>query len=627
MSAHAQLQNDNTAAFPRVDGRAATPGAQLVCKHAPMTPDAFIPETAPFDASQRLWLNGYVAGLLAGKGYALTAAGGATNGAINGATKATVPLLILFGSQTGTAQNLARRIAKEAGPRGFNARVIDAAEHAKIDWQSETSLLVISSTYGDGDMPDNAQSFWEWLGSDGAKAVSHLNFSVLALGDTNYAEFCAAGKKIDARLEGLGAKRVYPRTDCDVDYEAKAMEWIGGVLSILAPAQNGSAPVGQSPQIALQTVVNGWTKTNPFPAQLLTNRRLNGEGSQKETRHFEISLEGSGLNYEAGDALGVWPANCPELVMDILRAIDSKGDEMVKVSSGEFPLRQALLEKLDISKPGLELLRHFARTDPVLQQLLAPERKDDLRKWLWGRGIIDLLTDNSTIKLSAAEFVALLKPISPRLYSISSSPKAHAGEVHLTINVVRYDAHGRPRKGIASTFLAVRAAQETPVPVFVQTSHGFRLPANGETPVVMVGPGTGVAPFRAFLHERRETGSKGRNWLFFGEQRAATDFYYRDELETMLADGQLTKLSTAFSRDQPEKIYVQNRMLENASLLWSWLEDGAHFYVCGDASRMAKDVDDALHRIVETTGGKSADDAKAYVANLKSDKRYQRDVY
>src|SRR5947209_6459368 len=249
-----------------------------------MTPDALIPETAPFDARQRLWLNGYVAGLLAGKGYALTAAGGA----INGATKATVPLLILFGSQTGTAQNLAKRIANEAGPRGFNARVIDAAEHAKVDWQSESSLLVITSTYGDGDMPDNAQSFWEWLGSDGAKAVSHLNFSVLALGDTNYAEFCAAGKKIDARLEAVGATRIHPRTDCDVDYEAKAMEWIGGVLSVLAPAQNGSATGAHSPQVAPQTVVNGWTKTNPFPAQLLTNRRLNADGSQKETRHFEI---------------------------------------------------------------------------------------------------------------------------------------------------------------------------------------------------------------------------------------------------------------------------------------------------------------------------------------------------
>ena len=241
--------------------------------------------------------------------------------------------------------------------------------------------------------------------------------------------------------------------------------------------------------------------------------------------------------------------------------------------------------------------------------------------------MIDFLVENPGVKPSPKEFTALLKPLAPRLYSISSSPKAHAAQVHLTINVVRYDGHGRPRKGVASTFLADRVNDGIPVPVFIQTSHGFRPPTDGSKPVIMVGPGTGVAPFRGFLHERVATGATGKNWLFFGEQRAATDFYYRDELENMLADGRLTKLSTAFSRDQAEKIYVQNRMLENTAELWAWLEAGAHFYVCGDASRMAKDVDDALHKLIETAGGKSADDAKAYVAKLKSDKRYQRDVY
>ena len=262
-----------------------------------------------------------------------------------------------------------------------------------------------------------------------------------------------------------------------------------------------------------------------------------------------------------------------------------------------------------------------------MRDLLAPERKDDLKKWLWGRGVIDLLLENPAVKLPAAEFVALLKPLAPRLYSIASSPKAHAGQVHLTVNIVRYDSFGRARKGLASTFLADRAGGEIPVPVFIQASHGFRLPVDGSVPIIMVGPGTGVAPFRAFLHERRAAAAPGKNWLFFGEQRAAADFYYRDDLEKMFSDGHLTKLSTAFSRDQPGKIYVQHRMLEHATELWSWLQDGAHFYVCGDASRMAKDVDDALHKIIETAGGKSADDAKAYVANLKAEKRYQRDVY
>jgi sulfite reductase (NADPH) flavoprotein alpha-component len=310
-----------------------------------------------------------------------------------------------------------------------------------------------------------------------------------------------------------------------------------------------------------------------------------------------------------------------------LQALGCDGEESVKLSSGEFPLRRALTEKLDISKPAAELLQHFTKTNSELRDLLSPERKDDLKKWLWGRGVIDLLLENPAVKLTAAEFSALLKPLTPRLYSISSSPKAHAGQVHLTVNVVRYESFGRARKGLASTFLADRVATETPVPVFIQTSHGFRLPANGGTPVIMVGPGTGVAPFRAFLHERCAVAAAGKNWLLFGEQHAATDFYYRDELEKMFSDGHLTKLSTAFSRDRAEKIYVQNRMHENAVELWSWLEAGAHFYVCGDATRMAKDVDDALHKIIETAGGKSADEAKSYVAKLKADKRYQRDVY
>lgn len=580
----------------------------------------FIPETAPFNANQRLWLNGYVAGLLVGKNFVPANGSGVAK-----ISPPTVPLLILFGSQTGTAERVAKQIAKDSKTRGCNSRVVDAAEHAKIDWNKETNLLIVTSTYGEGDMPDNAQAFWEWLQTDAAKSLSHVNFSVLALGDTNYENFCAAGKKIDARLEVLGAKRIYPLADCDLDYEAKSKSWTDGALTALAPAlQSGAGTVTQA---ETATTATGWSKYDPFPARLITNRRLNTVGSEKETRHFEISLEGSGLNYEAGDALGVWPTNCSELVEEILRVLGSNGEEAVKVSGGEFSLRCALAEKLDINKPSPELLQHFAKNNSGLAELLTPERKDDLKKWLWGRGIIDLLLENPGVKFSAAEFVTLLKPLAPRLYSIASSPKAHTGQVHLTVNIVRYESFGRIRKGLASTFLADRVSAETPIPVFIQNSHNFRLPAKGDTPIIMVGPGTGIAPFRAFLHERRATAAQGRNWLFFGEQRAAVDFYYRDELEKMFSAGHLTKLSTAFSRDQAEKIYVQHRMLEHAAELWSWLQDGAHFYVCGDASRMAKDVDDTLHKIIETAGGKSPDDAKAYVAKLKADKRYQRDVY
>jgi sulfite reductase (NADPH) flavoprotein alpha-component len=290
-----------------------------------------------------------------------------------------------------------------------------------------------------------------------------------------------------------------------------------------------------------------------------------------------------------------------------------------------MPLSRAFSTFYDLCRPTPELLQHFAAGNPSLRNLLLPEHKEEFKKWLHGRGIIDLLFENPSMKGSGGEFAALLKPLAPRLYSISSSPAAHPDHVHLTVNIVRYESFGRMRKGVASTFLADRAGAE--IPIFVQASTHFRLPANGDTPVIMVGPGTGVAPFRSFLHERRAASATGKNWLFFGEQRAAADFYYREELEQMFSDGHLTKLSTAFSRDQAQKIYVQHRMTENAAELWSWLEAGAHFYVCGDATRMARDVDDALHQIIETAGGKSADDAKAYVAKLKTGRRYQRDVY
>jgi sulfite reductase (NADPH) flavoprotein alpha-component len=575
-----------------------------------------IPESAPFSEQQRLWLNGFFAGLVSFEEKAAQPKEPA---------EPSVRLLILFGSQTGTAQNLARRVAKEANARGVDARVVDAAAHGTISWDAETNLFVITSTYGDGDMPDNAQSFWDWLKSDSGRALAHLKFAVLALGDTNYTEFCAAGKKIDARLEQLGAQRIHARVDCDVDYESNAKAWAEGALSAMAPAGTAVAaaatpPAGDSP-------VSTFSRNNPFPARLLVNRRLN-EGSEKETRHYEISLEGSGLSYEAGDALGVLPVNCAGAVSAMLQALGCDGEEAVTSPDGkDLSLRLALATCYEIARPGAELLQAIASHNPSLASLLAPERKDDLKAWIWGRDIIDLLLETPQARFEPAQFVALLKKLAPRLYSIASSPKAHPGQVHLTINTVRYQSHGRARKGLGSTFLADRVGDADFVKVFVQPSHGFKPPERSDAPMIMVGPGTGVAPFRSFLHERRATGAKGRNWLFFGEQRSATDFYYRDELEQMLSDRHLTKLSTAFSRDQSEKIYVQRRLLENAGELWSWLQEGAHFYVCGDASRMAKDVDAALHQAVAQAGQLGSGGAVEYVNKMRSEKRYQRDVY
>jgi len=367
----------------------------------------------------------------------------------------------------------------------------------------------------------------------------------------------------------------------------------------------------------------------PTPSRL-TNRRLNGPGSAKETRHFEFSLEGSGLNYEAGDALGVFPTNCPELVGEIIRAIDCRPTDPVPGTDGRtVSLHEALLSHYDITKiPSPFLKTMGARTGDVeLLQLTSPDVNGELAKFRWGREIIDLLLAFPAAKWAPEEFVKLLKKLQPRLYSISSSPKAHPGQVHLTTAIVRYEALGRARQGVCSTFLADRVAPGEAVPVFVHSNKAFRPPADSDAPMIMVGPGTGIAPFRAFLEERRAIGAKGKSWLFFGEQHEATDFLYRDELETLHRDGLLTRLDTAFSRDQAEQVYVQSRMLEHARELFAWLEEGAHFYVCGDAKRMAKDVDAALHEVILRGAGKTAEQRSQYVARLKSERRYQRDVY
>jgi len=372
-----------------------------------------------------------------------------------------------------------------------------------------------------------------------------------------------------------------------------------------------------------------YTRTNPFPGKLTVNRSLCGEGSEKDTRHFEIDLTGWGLNYEVGDSMTVWPTNDPKLVDEILKAICATGEEKVKGPKGETTLREALFRDCRITQTTpkfLKMITERASAAPLITELLDPERKEDLDRYLWGMEVIDFLTEHPSIKISPQEFVDVLAKLQPRLYSIASSLKAHPDQVHFTIDVVHYTSHGRKRGGVCSTFLAERA-ENVPIPVFPNTSK-FRLPEDGNTPIIMVGPGTGVAPFRAYLQERQAVGAKGKNWLFFGSQKAACNYFYREEFEEMQKDGFLTRLDLAWSRDQDKKVYVQDRMMENAAEIWKWMEsEGAHFFVCGDARRMAKDVDAALRKIVEQNGGKDVDAANEYVEKLKSDKRYKRDVY
>ncbi len=372
-----------------------------------------------------------------------------------------------------------------------------------------------------------------------------------------------------------------------------------------------------------------YSRTNPFPGRMLVNRRLNAPDSEKNTRHFEISLAGSGLSYEVGESVAVYPTNCPDLVDEILESLCAKGDEIVPGNrAAPLPFRDALLREYSITKPTPRILRAIAErasAAPLLNELLDPERKEELDTYLWGMEIIDFLVEHPSAKFEPAEFVSLLAKLQPRLYSVASSLKAFPEAVHFIIDVVSYESHGRKRKGVCSTFLSDRCS-DSPVPVYPSKSK-FHLPEDGDVPIIMVGPGTGVAPFRAFLQDRQATGAKGKTWLFFGAQREQSDFYYREEFEQFQADGVLTRIETAFSRDQAHKIYVQDRMMGASGELWKWLEEGAYFYVCGDAKRMAKDVDASLRQIVQQQGGLEVEEANEYVEKLKNEKRYRRDVY
>ena len=374
-----------------------------------------------------------------------------------------------------------------------------------------------------------------------------------------------------------------------------------------------------------------YTRANPFPARLVVNRRLSGPESEKDTRHFELDLTGWGLSFEVGDSLAVYPSNDSQLVDEIIHTLGATGHEQVPRPRGEpTTLREALLRDYSITQPTPKFLRAIAErasAAPTLKYLLAPDRKQDLETYLWGMEIVDFLLEHPSARFAPEEFAGLLTKLQPRLYSVASSLKAYPDQVHFIVDVVRYESHGRLRKGICSSFLAERA-DDVPVPVFPSVARHFHLPEDPETPIIMIGPGTGVAPFRAYLQERKVTGAKGKNWLFFGSQHERCDFAYGDEFNAYVKEGILTRLDCAWSRDQAEKIYVQHRMKENAAEIWNWIDaEGAHFFVCGDARRMAKDVDATLRKIVQEQGGKSVEQANEYVEKLKSDKRYKRDVY
>jgi sulfite reductase (NADPH) flavoprotein alpha-component len=560
-----------------------------------------LPETAPFSAEQRAWLNGYLAGLFAWK----------QDGSAAAANAPTEPLTILFASQTGGAEKAAKMLAKSAKSRGYSVTVKDMGDTKPADLVEAKRLCVIASTYGDGEPPDRAKDFWTAL-SNGAPRMEQTQFSVLALGDSNYPKFCEFGRNLDVRFEELGAQRLSDRRECDGDWADIFKEWTEAVLG--APAAATSAAEAEEEEGHREA-----------PAPFITNLRLSAASSAKDVRHFEFSLKASGLKYSCGDALSVMPQNEPELVQQILDAAKLDGSATVQRKKQSLSLRESLLKYCEITRVPKTLLAECIQKSQNAE-LQALSSEEAIRAWMDGRDLLDLLTAAQDVEFSVESVHGALKDMKPRLYSISSSPAAHGDEVHLTVSAVRWMSQGRTRSGVCSTFLADRLALEDPAVVNIHENSAFRPPA-GDVPLIMIGPGTGIAPFRGFLHERKALGHKGRNWLFFGDQRRETDYLYREEIESFAKDGTLTRLDLAWSREGEKKVYVQHRMLEHAAKLWEWLEDGAAIYVCGDASRMAKDVDTALHDVICKASSKSPEEAAEYVKQMKAQRRYQRDVY
>jgi sulfite reductase (NADPH) flavoprotein alpha-component len=578
---------------------------------------------------QARWLSGYFAGLDAGMLRAGSGAEALAPQAPVAAGAATRTLTILYASETGNSAELAKALSVSAIERGLSAQVFDVAHYKPRRLKDEQDLLVIASTHGEGDPPQSAVEFFEFVEGHKAPRLDSLRFSVLALGDSSYELYCEGGKRLDRRFEELGATRLHPRVDCDVDYDDQAAEWSIVVLDLLArEEQRAGAAIFASAASAPAPALSPHGKRNPFEARIVDNIAIVGKGSTKETRHIEIDISGSGLAYEPGDALGVGVRNDPRAVAGLLEALRIEGSAPITVKERVGSLGEALERDFEIGIATPRFLDHWAGLTgaSALGQLLGEERAGERAAFLHAHNVIDIVREFPVEGIDSQTFVAGLRPLQPRLYSIASSLAAVPDEAHLTLSPVRYSLHGDARSGVASGHLADRGERASTLPVYVQSNPHFRLPGD-DVPIVMVGAGTGVAPYRAFLQEREARGAKGKSWLFFGERNFRHDFLYQTEWQAYLADGLLSRMDVAFSRDLAGKVYVQQRMREQARDLYAWLQEGAHIYVCGDAANMAPDVHEALIEIVGQEGAISREAAEEQVRTLQRDQRYQRDVY
>ena len=602
-------------------------------------------------------------------------------------------ILILYGSQSGNSEELAEQAGKACSAQGLNPSVKAMDEIQITDLSSQKRVLVCCSTWGDGEQPDNAEDLWEAANSGAISSLKGLNFSVLALGDTSYDLFCESGKEWDAWFEKMGANRVHQRVDCDVDFEGPAAEWTAAVIPLMVAIEDDPDAMDEdssstsatevtavSSEIPTKTEKSQWNAKNPYSTKITQNYVLNGEGSGKETRHIVFELGDSGLNYKAGDALGVVPRCPPEVVAEILSMTALTGEEIVETYAGECTLKEALMDKYEVhrvSKKWIESLgprlvsssssieikivsrkRTSSRDGTLLVEWKGPGEGDDLPEryveigmpsnpsealwnelttdskamedYMWSRDYVDALSDFGHIGFSAQQLIEGMDRLKPRLYSIASSPDHEPGTVHLTVGIVRYNHHDRDKTGLCTGFLADRCqVEETDIGVFMSPTRSFVLPSDGSVDAIMVGPGTGIAPFRAFLQQRDINGDTGRNWLFFGDWTEEGEYYYRDEMESWKERGVLDKHDLAWSRQGSEKVYVQHLMKKNGEEIWKWIDGGGYFYVCGDKNYMAKDVHTTLIEICSEFGSMTPDEAKDFVETklMKTEKRYLRDVY
>lgn len=597
----------------QINGNLSTPGLTDVQM------SALSKAVSGFSKDQVIWASGYLSGLSAATSQISP---------YTASEQVEQPTItVMFGSQTGNTKHEAKVFSEQLAAKGATTNLVSMADYKPRKIKDETHLVLFVSTHGEGDAPDDAIEFHEFLGSKKAPKLNKLQYAVVGLGDTSYEYFCQTGKDFDSRLSALGAQAIVSRLDCDVDYADDIGSWSQSVTSLLIASLKPVETAETLTNLPLNNIVDSsFNKQNPFSASLLDALKITGRDSVKDIQHIEISLEGSGLQYQPGDSLGVYFTNDNDLVDRILKATNTNASDSILIKGDEFTLANALSEKLELtlSYPGFVKAYQAATNDTDLKAIL--DDKPAFRTFLEARQIVDII-EQFPSEITPQQLVDALRPIAPRLYSIASSQSEVEDEVHLTVAHIDYQAFGTRHQGGASGFLATRLKEGNEVKVFVERNDNFKLPSHSDTPIIMVGPGTGIAPFRAFMQEREATKAKGKNWLFFGNPNFTQDFLYQVEWQSYVKSGLLTKISLAFSRDQAEKIYVQDRLLESGQDVYEWLEQGAHFYVCGDAMQMAKDVEKTLLAIIQTHGKKTEKEAKQYLLDMRKSKRYQKDVY